>query len=172
MFIGHLPGGYLLTHALLRAVPRPLQATLGFARLMMTGLVASVAPDFDLLHFYLVDARQHLHHGYLNHIPLFWALAAAIALLLAAIFRHRQLAMLAVIVFCNVQLHLLLDTIAGKIRWLYPISPDDFVLAEVPAVHRWWVLNFLLHWTFLLEVLVVTGAALVLWKRRRAGYPA
>jgi inner membrane protein len=166
MFIGHLPAGYLLTQALVRRASPCWRAGVGSAQLMAVGMIASVLPDLDLLYFYLIDARQHLHHGYWSHIPFFWVVALAVTGLLAWLARSRRVALFAVLIFCNVQLHLVLDTIAGKIRWLYPFRAGDVVLVEVAAVHRWWVLNFLLHWTFLLELLVVAAAALVLRRQR------
>lgn len=168
MFVGHLPAGYLLTQALARSLPPRWRAAVGSAPVMAVGLIASILPDLDLLYFYLIDARRHLHHGYRTHIPLFWVVAFALTGSLAWLARSRKIAVLGALVFCNVQLHLVLDTIAGKIRWLYPLRANDFVLFEIPAVHRWWVLYFLLHRTFLLELLVVAGAVFVFHTRRRA----
>ncbi len=48
----------------------------------------------------------------------------------------------------NIWVHLLLDTIVGKIKWLYPVSNEDIVCFHVPANYGWWVLNFVLHCNF------------------------
>ena len=79
----------------------------------------------------------------------------------------KALLFLAVIV-SNALLHLMLDTIAGGIAWFYPFSPRPFVLVDVPAIHGWWVWNFVLHWTFALEVLVWLWAGVVFVRSRRA----
>jgi inner membrane protein len=54
-----------------------------------------------------------------------------------------------------------LDTVAGKIRWLYPFSNKDFVLVHIPSIHSWWVWNFVMHWTFCLELGLVLSALYV-----------
>ena len=58
MLIGHIPAGYLATSAVLRR--RQLGRDVR-RRLMLLGLAASVAPDVDLLWFFLVDHRRHDH---------------------------------------------------------------------------------------------------------------
>jgi inner membrane protein len=57
--------------------------------------------------------------------------------------------------------------VAGGIRWFWPLSDSSLVLAHVPAGRSWWVWNFVLHWTFLMEVLVC-AAALIVFVRRSA----
>ncbi len=163
MFIGHLPAGYLCTRAMLRHLPVPAGSR---KALLWTGLAASVLPDLDLAYFYLIDNRQHLHHGYWPHVPALWlalfGLGAGVSLWLG-----NRPAFLIVLVFsANALLHLLLDSIAGGILWLYPVSARSFQLVEVPAVYGWWVWNFVLHWSFALE-LVVCAAAGILFVRSR-----
>lgn len=69
----------------------------------------------------------------------------------------------------NLFLHLALDTVAGGVLWLWPASDASFVLVEVPARHRPWYLNFVLHWTFWLElVLLVASLGLLLHYRRHS----
>jgi inner membrane protein len=80
VFIGHLPAGHLITNALLRGRRVPEAAR---RRLLAAGLLASVAPDLDLLYFYRLSDRQRVHHEYLPHLPLAWLPAfeaAAVAL--------------------------------------------------------------------------------------------
>ena len=165
MFIGHLPAGYLATAALLGRAPRPERRGL-----LLIGLAASVLPDLDLLYFYFVDDRRQVHHAYLPHLPLACMAALGAAALVLWLVRARRTAWLALAVFgVNVMLHLLLDTTAGGIRWLWPFSHEEFALGTVRARYEPWFLNFVLHWTFALEVALVAAA---LWwsqaeKRRR-----
>jgi inner membrane protein len=163
MFIGHLPAGYIVTRQALRGRP-PADGTA--RRLMALGLVAAVLPDTDLAYFYLIDSRQTLHHEYWTHLPVFWAAVAMPSLALAAVLR-RPAVLLAWLVFhANIFLHLALDTVVGHVLWLYPLSADTVVLFDVPARHDWWVWNFVLHWTFVFELLVC-GCALALFLRAR-----
>ena len=107
MFIGHLPAGYLATTAVL-------------------GRAASVLPDLDLLYFYFVSDRRQVHHAYLPHLPLACLAAMGAAALVLWIVRARPTAWLALGVFgLNVMLHLVLDTSAGGIRWLWPFSHEE-----------------------------------------------
>jgi inner membrane protein len=159
MFIAHLPAGYLLTSAIEARMGRRSRAV------MATGLVASVLPDLDLLWFYLVDARARPHHEYLFHAPLFWVVLALLAWGAARLLHWRDVPLLVGVALANLLLHMLLDTVAGGIRWLWPFSDASLVLAHVPAGRSWWVWNFVLHWTFLLEVLICAAAFVVLVRR-------
>jgi hypothetical protein len=111
VFIAHLPAGYLATTALLHG--RQL-APAARRRLLRLGLAASVLPDLDLLYFYLVDGRRHVHHAYLPHLPLAWV--AALGATAAVLWRRRatSAARAALVVLgANVLLHLVLDTVAA-----------------------------------------------------------
>ncbi len=149
MFVAHLPAGYLLTR---RIAPRPSR------RLLALGLVASVLPDLDLFRFYLVDHRHVPHHAYWTHQPFWWALLAIVAFGVPWLrsSSHRVLGLK--IFFTNVFAHLVLDTVAGRVRWLAPFSDRYFALFHVPVRHGWWVSNFLLHWTFLPELAITAWA--------------
>ena len=159
MFLAHLPAGYLVARRLApRLAPDPPQAR----RLMAVCLVASVLPDIDLLYFYLVDGRQTLHHDYWTHVPAFWLLAtgAAVALFRLALAPVPWPAVAGLL--AGVFLHLALDTVTGGIAWLYPYRTGAIVLIEVPARFDWWVWNFVLHWSFLLEIAILVWAAVEL----------
>ena len=162
MFIGHVPAGYLATRLLLGRVGlqgRPARHLVGL------GMAASVAPDLDLLWFYFVDDQQHVHHSFLPHLPSAWALALG-GLLAAAWVAGRSGALLVpvLVVGSNAAIHLTLDTVAGGIRWLWPVSDHEFALVSVPARFSPWYLNFVLHWTFALELVLVGVAAFTAMK--------
>ena len=140
MFIGHLPAGYILT--------KKLQTKFKTKQFLWTGLVGSILPDLDLFYFYLIDNRQHLHHGYWIHTPFYWLIIAFITYLLILLFKREKYKTLAIFFFANIFLHIFLDTIVGKIDWLYPFSNKSIVFFEVPAVYDFWVKNFIFHWTF------------------------
>ena len=164
MFIAHLPAGWLATSVLLRGrghAPRTRR------RLLALGLLASVLPDFDLAWFYLVDEQRQVHHAYLTHKPGAWLIALAATALVMRMMRASRAAWLALSVFgANVMLHLVLDTTAGGIRWLWPATEAEFALSHPTARHSPWYLNFVLHWTFALEIAIALAAAVQLAAHR------
>lgn len=164
MFVAHLPAGYLLTRRMLERT-RLDQVT--SRRVMALGLIFSVLPDLDLLYFYLVDQRQTLHHLYWPHLPLAWLGPAVVCAVACAWIRSRLLIAVCLVFYANVFLHLVLDTVAGQMFWLYPFDETSFVLVDVPAQHDWWVSNFVLHWSFGLELLICLWALAVHVRSRR-----
>jgi inner membrane protein len=162
VFIAHLPAGYLATRLILHREPVPAPFR---RRLLALGMAASVLPDLDLLWFYFVDHRRQVHHAYLPHLPLAWVAVFAAAALVLWMRRASRTAWLAMaVVGANILLHLVLDTTAGGIRWIWPFSDAEFAMSHVEARHRAWYLNFVLHWTFALEIALLAAA---LWYARR-----
>ncbi len=157
MFIAHLPAGYMLTKVI-------QEKTGNYSRsLFAAGLVASVFPDIDLLYFYLIDKRQNIHHHYITHLPLAWLLLAMGAWGCAYVTGRKNLNIYIGVILANIMLHMALDSIAAGIYWLYPLSDIELNLVKVPALYGWWVCNFIFHWTFSLEILIII-AALTVWK--------
>ena len=152
MIVAHLPAGFLLTTALGGRTRAQLAV----------GLAGSMAPDLDLLYFYTIDNCQHLHHSYWSHIPVFW-LGLTVLVTIAYLGARQPLFLRPVLwlFLPNVFLHLLLDSVAGGIRWLYPVSQKSYCLFSVPSRCSHWLMNFLGHWTFLLEAAIVLFAMLV-----------
>lgn len=165
MFIAHLPAGYLATRLLLRG--RDLSGA-ARRRLMGLGMAASLLPDLDLLWFYLVDERRQVHHAYLPHKPFAWLVALAVAAGVMRMMRASRQAWIALAVLgANAMLHVVLDTTAGGIRWLWPWTEAEFAMSQPAARYQPWYLNFVLHWTFALEMALVITAVWV-WTRGRA----
>ena len=162
MFLAHLPAGYIVAR---RLAPRLAPDAARARRLMAVCLAASVLPDIDLLYFYLGDGRQTLHHDYWTHIPAFWLLSTGAAVALFRIARVPVPWPAVAGLLAGVFLHLALDTVTGGIAWLYPYHTGRIVLIEVPARFGWWVWNFVLHWSFALEV------AILVWAGRELGLP-
>jgi inner membrane protein len=161
MFIGHLPEGYVLTRALWSALQKVGGSTPKWRPFILAGLVSSILPDIDLLYFYLIDNRQHLHHSYWTHLPVYWLITGILMLLFIVVSKRKQWLPYVIVVGANIFLHLCLDTIVGKMRWLYPISNKDFYFFNVPRIHSWYVWDFVLHWTFLLEFVPIIAAIYV-----------
>ncbi|MEO4048251.1 metal-dependent hydrolase [Pseudomonas sp. CAU 1711] len=158
MFIAHAPSGYLLGSL--------LQNSNRFGAIMLACIAGAVAPDLDLLYFYLLDGRQTHHHRYFSHWPLLWLGLTALACLWRSVRRHSTLASSTLAFALAGVLHMLLDSLVGDIWWLAPFRDQAYALFSVPNRYQPWWLNFLLHWTFIVE-LAICLAALMLYLRRR-----
>lgn len=155
MILAHLPSGYLLARS--AGYRRGLMLKMAF--------LGAILPDFDMIYFHAIDSSVH-HHRFWPHIPAVWLVISAAVLALAKWRRPAWVAPLAILL-AGVWLHLLLDSWAGDIMWLWPLSDRFFHVAEVPATQSHWILSFLLHWTFLAEV-VILAAAVILYFRRES----
>lgn len=162
MIIGHLPAGYLAATALLGRLRLPPRRA---RTLLVVALVASVAPDIDLLAFYATGGGVH-HHAYPTHWPLFWLALAAVGFVGAGLRRSRALAAAVAVATGAALLHLALDSIAGAVRWGAPFSDRATTLVEVPARGGPWLLSMMTHWTFGVEIALTVVAGVVLWRRR------
>lgn len=153
MFFAHLPAGYLIGRAVARRAPQT--RSLG---ILIAAMIGGVFPDIDLLYLYLLDATPQHHHTYWTHLPVAWLGIALFATIAA---RHRsrrfRLALLAFILGWGS--HLILDTPVGHIWWLYPWIDQPFSLAEVETRYKPWWMNFMLHWTMLIELAIIVVAA-------------
>ena len=160
MIIGHLPAGYIVSKLMFPY----FEARRAVSKLFLwAGVLGAFAPDFDMAYFYLVDHRQHHHHTYWSHFPIIWLSLLFFSLIWFYSARTKSSAALAVIFSINGFIHLLLDTIVGDIWWLAPFVNKSFALFSVPALYTPWWLNFLLHWSFALELAIVAWAA-YLWR--------
>ena len=160
MIIGHLPAGYVASKLMLPyfeargAIAKPF---------LWAGVLGAFAPDFDMVYFHLVDHRQHHHHTYWTHFPIVWLSLLLVSLIWFYSARTKSSAALAVIFTINGFTHLSLDTIVGDVWWLAPFVDKPFALFTVPALYKPWWLNFLLHWSFAMELAVIAWAA-YLWR--------
>lgn len=162
MFIAHLPAGFLLTQALLKFSDSSALTKRQTLALILIGLSGSIFPDLDLLYFYLIDGRQHGHHSYWTHMPVFWTLLVLFSLSLSLSLKARLLSAGIIIFYLNIMLHLLLDTFVGGIFWLFPFNTSYLAFVSIKPIYGWWVWNFILHWTFALEILISSIAGLKL----------
>ncbi len=170
MFIAHAPAGYCLTTLLLSKFIRPSDNRAYYGYLCL-GLIASVIPDIDLIYFYLIDLRQHPHHTYMTHIPIYWLAGTLFLWSYGDLLQHQRMMRSAVIIGANVMLHLLLDSMASNVLWLYPMHEGGLGLFHVPSQYGWWVWNYVLHWTFGLEIMIVVAASYLLYYKSNSGIP-
>ncbi len=162
MLIGHLPLGYLSTKFLAaRWTEIPNKKIF-----MLVGLFGSITPDLDMVYFYLFDNQQHHHHTYWTHIPFYWSIVLTLSFLIVQNIRKSYLPLL-YIFSVNILLHLLADSIVGDIWWLSPFINKPYSLFTVPALYKPWWLNFIFHWSFLVEIVIIIIALHIFIKSKR-----
>jgi inner membrane protein len=159
MLITHLPACFVLG-TLARDV-RP-----GTRAVMPAALLGSIAPDLDMFYFYLVDGQQTHHHSFITHWPLFWVALGCVVLPLVKWLRPR-FASAAAVFFFAAMIHMVLDSIAAPMLWLMPFSDVSVELVTILARYSHWVLSFVLHWTFALEITICAWAAFLAVKQIR-----
>ncbi|WP_298256324.1 metal-dependent hydrolase [uncultured Litoreibacter sp.] len=157
MITAHLPSGYILGRGAQRYGVHPW--------LMPAAILGAVLPDFDLIWFYFVDNRAFHHHLYWVHMPAFWLPVAVATLMVLRRWRPRYLPP-ARTFFVAIFMHIVLDTIAGSIAWQWPINSELFQLVTVEPTHDHFILSFLFHWTFSLE-LAIWALALYLFAKAK-----
>lgn len=101
------------------------------------------------------------HHNYLTHRPAFWLALLVLGVVLA----HRG-GILRAMAAGGVA-HVMLDTITGQIDWGWPLIDLKHALIAVKASQDWWVMSFILHWSFGIELAITGFAALLWWQERR-----
>lgn len=148
MIIGHLPAGYLAGRA---------AKTLGASQALFLGIIlGAVLPDVDMLWFHLVDHGSTHHHNYLPHRPIVWAVTLFIGLTA----RNRTITGIGL----GALLHMALDSIAGQITWGWPFFEHATTLVTVQPTHSHWILSFMAHWTFQVEIAITLVAAILFWR--------
>ena len=162
MLIAHAPAAYLCAKTFYQ---KQNSNTLKY---ILVFVVASLAPDTDLAYFYLIDNRAHNHHSYWLHIPIFWLGLYTLIVSIALAFGRKKIIYYASIALAGVLLHLFLDTLTGGILWGLPFSKHYYVFIHVPSTYHWWVLNFIFHWSFLVEIVLSTLAIHSLYKSQKA----
>lgn len=159
MLIAHLPAGYLLGAFAQRCVPAQANT------IMSAAIFGSLAPDLDMFYFHLIDGRSTHHHDYFTHWPLFWLVVGFFLAAAALTFRCSWLP-LAAVFMAGTMLHMAMDTVAAPLHWLAPFSDVATELVRIPKIHPNWVVSFVFHWTFLIEIAICLTAAAVFERRR------
>lgn len=162
MFIAHAPAGYLLGSSIaerLRHLPLSAKCVIAVC------LFGSLAPDLDMLYFYLIDHRQTHHHKYITHWPLLWIAVFTFAAFWKALHRKSRTAIVVMLFSFSATIHMVMDTVVGDIWWLAPFIDEPFVAFTVQANFTPWWLNFILHWSFAVELTILCWAVLRFWRR-------
>lgn len=163
MFIAHIPSGYILADLLDKKLkPNPLSRKAFYSTIML----GAIFPDIDLFYFYFFDQRSVHHHQYFLHWFSVWIPLFLLAFAAWKIFKqHTKFAFIAMLFSGAALLHICLDTFVGDV-WLFaPFINRSYVFFEVTARYQPWWLNFIFHWSFLVE-LVICSYALILYIRK------
>jgi inner membrane protein len=159
MLIAHLPSGYIVAH-----LSRQYRQ-LGTKTVVAATLFGAIFPDIDMVYFYLIDNQQTHHHEYITHWPLLYAFLFVIGISLYIANQSKPFFFLVWFSIAAI-MHMMLDSIAAPMMWFAPFSDWKLELIEIPASQSHWILSFLVHWTFLLELSLCT-LALFLYVRKR-----
>ena len=162
MFIAHLPTGYITT----RFFAKKWADKTDMKVFMLAGISGSIAPDLDMIYFYLIDQRQHHHHSYYSHYPVIWFSLLVLSVAYYRLAQNRPTAILGIIFSVNGCVHLLLDSVVADVWWFAPFVDKGYAMFIVTARYDPWWLNFIFHWSFLLEVALCLWA-LHLWQSQR-----
>jgi len=161
MIIGHLPAGYIISKLSYPGFSKHID---NYKMFMLWGILGSIAPDIDMLYYFLIDHQSTHHHRYFTHFPVFWLVLILLAAAFCLSHKTRKYFGIYALIFSVMGFcHLLLDTVVGDIWWMGPFIDRRFALAVVPALYKPWWLNFILHWSFLLEIAITLWAGW-LWK--------
>jgi inner membrane protein len=166
MLIAHVPMGYLQGKWFSRYAKLPLK------QVMLLSLLGNIAPDFDMFYFYVFDGRKTHHHDYVTHWPLFW-IAVSSFLIAATYVLKRKNITLSLAFSIGTMSHMVMDSVAAPIHWLAPFSQANFELVHVPAISSNWIISFVSHWTFGIEIMICIYAfVLFLQSRRKVSFSA
>ena len=162
MFIAHLPSGYILAKLLNQKIKHSKISTKAFFTVVMIG---AIFPDIDLFYFYLFDHRSVHHHKYFLHWFSFWIPIFLMSWFYLAKSKYNSSTAYMFSLFSSAALlHICLDTFFGDV-WLFaPFIDRPYVFFEVSARYQPWWLNFILHWSFFVEIIICI-IALVLFIR-------
>jgi len=156
MLIAHAPMGYIIAK----------KQKVEKKSLAAASILFSVLPDFDLLYYYIFDDGKRSHHLYFPHLPIVMFGSFLILLPFMQFRPMKKFRPYISLFYINWLVHLLLDTVTGGIAWLYPLKNTLIKLIQIPAHMSHWILSFVFHYSFLIEIGIVFYAFL-LWKKSR-----
>ena len=165
MLIAHIPAGYITSKVASKTVKKEHTPSL-----VISSFIFSVWHDLDLIYFYFFDSTKTFHHLYFPHLPIVMITAFIVTLPLYCLKKFEKFRIYHILFFVNWLIHLILDTFTGGIAWLYPFNNEIFLFIDIPANFNHWIISFILHWSFVIE-LVFVAVALILFlktvKRRQ-----
>ena len=162
MLIAHAPTGLLMAAVLIKLKPE----TVSWQRWYLMGAVMGLLPDLDMLWFYFVDHKQFHHHVYVPHWPIVWLSIAGVSVGWSRCC-HSKLAAYAVLLGLVGMSHMVLDSVVGDIGWLKPWHDGLYAMFAVSNRYSPWQLNFIIHWSFAMELVLLVLLVWAVWQWRR-----
>ena len=156
MIIAHMPSGYIIAKAF-KQNRKPA---------VVSSMIFGALPDLDLIYFYLHDSSA-THRLFFPHLPIVMMSALLVTLPIYCMKFFAKFRIYYALFFANWLAHLVLDTFTERIFWLYPFSNRGFQLVEVPAVYSHWMISFVLHWSFAVELAIVAFAVILFFMKRK-----
>ena len=158
MLVAHMPAGYITAKAL-KKESKPAH--------IIASLLFSIWPDLDLLYFYIFDKTKTFHHTYFTHLPVALLAALIVTLPLFRLKFFEKIKVYYILFFTNWLIHLILDTFTGGIMWFYPFDKTLVLFIKIPAVYKSWILSFITHWSFGIEILIIAVSVILLVKTKK-----
>jgi len=174
MLIAHAPAGYLVGKFL--GVSTKNKSIFYLSSCVLGAVVC----DFDLIYQHYYDDMAVNHHDYWTHIPVYWVPLFFIAFF--SWFISKKLSKGIMFFTAGVFSHLCLDSVLTGIKWAHPLNEEYYglipmsdveVIVSPTKIHkiiendffelgvRGWVYNFASHWTFNIEIAIVSIAIFV-----------
>ena len=163
MLIGHLPVGYFVTRSLIKKLKLPLNKLwLGL------GLIAALIPDFDIAYTVLIKDSFGSHRYYFTNYPAFYLALLLLSILVYYSIRKKWLKLGIIIVFTNIFIHLLIDTVFVGIKWFWPFYDGLIGIYNIALTGGIIVENYFTHWYWYLEIvlwIIATISIAISYKR-------
>jgi inner membrane protein len=160
MLIAHAPAGYIVHRTFNKVRNEPIS-------FLKYGLFFSLWPDLDLIYFYFIDKKSTFHHLYFTHLPIVLLGCFLLVIPLKHLKAFQKIKSYYYLFLVQWFIHLILDTFTGGIAWLYPLNNEVFTLITVPEVYFHWIISFVLHWSFMIELVIVFVAVRLAVKIKR-----
>jgi len=149
MLIGHLPAGYFLSKFILKKNHLPLNK-----KWLGLGLIASILPDFDIAYAVLFTDSMASHRFFFTNYPAFY-LGLLLLCLIGYYSKPKQwLKYGIIVVFSNIFLHLLIDTVFVGIMWFWPFYGKLIGIYNTNFTGGIRVMNYFHHLWWYLEILL------------------
>lgn len=150
MIIGHLPIGYFTTRYLIKKLKLPLKPIwLGL------GLIAAIVPDLDYIYWVISNSQELTHRGLITGTPFFYLTLFIISVIVYCFFKKKWLKNAIIIVFINILVHLVIDTVFYGNKWFWPFSDAYIGIYNVGGYGSGvgiQVANYFSHWYWYLEI--------------------
>jgi hypothetical protein len=121
-------------------------------------MLGSVIPDMDYLYQSLFDFRNYDHHYYLTHFPIFWGMLLVSSQIWLFSNNKSEKPVYFFIFSLNGFLHMLLDTIEGRMYWLAPFSYQGFSGSKPLLKYAGRFVDTYPNWIYFIETLIFTCA--------------